>query len=112
MFSAITLEYLNRFWIFKRQFHLIFNRQSVGLRIFLFTCKTKKVAKCKQIIVMAIIWHDVTSAATWPNSSNSGNSISNDNIQCYTDIVLSHRSQASADIFDQNWNQNGIIGRN
>ena len=23
---------------------------------------------------MAIIWHDVTSAATWPNSSNSGNS--------------------------------------
>ena len=74
MFSAITLECLNRFWIFKRQFHLIFNRQSVGLRIFLFTCKTKKVAKCKQMIVLAIIWHDVTSAATWPNSSNPENS--------------------------------------
>ena len=75
MFSAITLECLNRFWIFKRQFHLIFNRQSVGLRIFLFTCKTKKVAKCKQMIVLYIIWHDVTSAATWPNSSNPENSI-------------------------------------
>ena len=73
MFSAITLECLNRFWIFKRQFHLIFNRQSVGLRIFLFTCKTKKVAKCKQMIVLSIIWHDVTSAATWPNSSNPEN---------------------------------------
>ena len=43
--------------------------------IFLFTCKTKKVAKCKQISSLAIIWHDVTSAATWPNSSNSENSI-------------------------------------
>ena len=81
MFSAITLECLNRFWIFKRQFHLIFNRQSVGLRIFLFTCKTKKVAKCKQMIVLSIIWHDVTSAATWPNSSNPENSTSEDSFE-------------------------------
>ena len=29
---------------------------------------------------MAIIWHDVTSAATWPNSSNSGNSTADQRI--------------------------------
>ena len=87
MFSAITLECLNRFWIFKRQFHLIFNRQSVGLRIFLFTCKTKKVAKCKQMIVLSIIWHDVTSAATWPNSSNPENS-SNKHLVVMIKVVM------------------------
>ena len=45
MFSAITLECLNRFWIFKRQFHLIFNRQSVGLRIF-FVLRVNKNIIC------------------------------------------------------------------
>ena len=37
IFSAITLECLNQFWIFKRQFHLFFNCRLDGRIIFLIT---------------------------------------------------------------------------